>query len=97
MLGTRHPYSEVPYFWTDLADWCTAEWVGIAEQSEQEVVRGSVADGEFSVLHLAGGRLVSALSVGREDDLAHARRLISAGTDLSARAGWLADADLDEL
>ena len=77
MLGSRRPFDEVPYFWTDLADWATAEWVGLTEAPEHEVVRGSVEDGAFSVLHLAGGRLVAALSVGRGEDLAHARRLIS--------------------
>ena len=97
MLGTRRPYAEVPYFWTDLADWATAEWVGTTEAPEREIVRGSVGDGAFSVLHLAGGRLVAALSVGRGDDLAHARRLIAAGTDLSGREGALAGGDLDEL
>ena len=96
MLGTRRPYSEVPYFWTDLSDWCTAEWVGITEAPEQEIVRGSVADGAFSVLHVAGGRLVAALSIGRDDDLAHARRLIASGTDLSGREAELAGGDLDD-
>ena len=24
MLGTRRPFDEVPYFWSDLADWCSA-------------------------------------------------------------------------
>jgi 3-phenylpropionate/trans-cinnamate dioxygenase ferredoxin reductase component len=97
MLGTRRPYSELPYFWTDLSDWCTAEWVGITERPEREIVRGSRDDGEFSVLHLAGGRLVAALSVGRGDDLAHAQRLIAAGTDLSGREDELAAGDLDSL
>jgi 3-phenylpropionate/trans-cinnamate dioxygenase ferredoxin reductase subunit len=97
MLGTRRPYSEVPYFWTDLSDWCTAEWVGVTEAPEREIVRGSVQDGEFSVLHLAGGRLVAALSVGRGDDLAHARRLIASATDLSGREAELAGGDLDAL
>ncbi len=97
MLGTRRPYSEVPYFWTDLSDWCTAEWVGITEAPEQEVVRGSVADGAFSVMQLAGGRLVAALSVGRGEDLAHARRLIASGAELSGREAELAGGDLDAL
>jgi 3-phenylpropionate/trans-cinnamate dioxygenase ferredoxin reductase subunit len=97
MLGTRRPYSELPYFWTDLSDWCTAEWVGITEAPEQEVVRGSVEDGAFSVLHLAGGRLVAALSVGRGEDLAHARRLIASGADLAGREAELAGGDLDAL
>jgi 3-phenylpropionate/trans-cinnamate dioxygenase ferredoxin reductase component len=97
MLGTRRPYAEVPYFWTDLADWATAEWVGITEAPEREIVRGSVADGAFSVLHLARGRLVAALSVERAGDLAHARRLIAAGTDLGGREAALAEGDLEDL
>jgi 3-phenylpropionate/trans-cinnamate dioxygenase ferredoxin reductase subunit len=95
MLGTRRPYSELPYFWTDLSDWCTAEWVGVTEAPEQEIVRGSVEDGAFSVLHLAGGRLVAALSVGRGEDLAHAQRLIASRADLSGRVAELAGGDLE--
>jgi 3-phenylpropionate/trans-cinnamate dioxygenase ferredoxin reductase subunit len=97
MLGTRRPYEELPYFWTDLSDWATAEWVGITEAPEREVVRGDVDDGAFSVLHLAGGRMVAALSVGRGEDLPHAQRLIAAGTDLTGREAALADGDLDAL
>jgi 3-phenylpropionate/trans-cinnamate dioxygenase ferredoxin reductase component len=97
MLGTRRPYAEVPYFWTDLADWATAEWVGIAEAPEQQIVRGSVDDAAFSVLGVTGGRVVSALAVGRGEDLAHARRLIAAGTDVSGRGSALVDGDLEAL
>ena len=98
MLGTREPFEEVPYFWTDLADWTGAEWVGLGETpAEHEVVRGDPSDGEFSVLHLAGGRLVGALSVGRAADLAAARRLIAEKTDLAGREAELAGADLESL
>jgi 3-phenylpropionate/trans-cinnamate dioxygenase ferredoxin reductase subunit len=97
MLGTRRPYSEVPYFWTDLSDWCTAEWVGLTEAPEQEIVRGSVRDGEFSIFRLAGGRVVAALAVGRGDDLAHASRLIASGADVAGREAELAEGDLEAL
>jgi 3-phenylpropionate/trans-cinnamate dioxygenase ferredoxin reductase subunit len=98
MLGTREPFAEVPYFWTDLADWTGAEWVGLGETPpEREVVRGDPEAGEFSVLHLAGGRLVGALSVGRAADLAGAQRLIAAKTDLSGREAELASADLEAI
>jgi 3-phenylpropionate/trans-cinnamate dioxygenase ferredoxin reductase subunit len=97
MLGTRRPYAEVPYFWTDLADWCTAEWVGLTEAPEREIVRGSVDDGAFSIFHVAGGRLVAALSVGRGEDLAHAQRLIAARTPLHDREADLAEGDLEAL
>jgi len=97
MLGTRRPYEELPYFWTDLSDWATAEWVGITEAPEREVVRGDVDGGAFSVFHLAGGRMVAALSVGRGGDLPHAQRLIAAGTELSGREAALVDGDPDAL
>jgi 3-phenylpropionate/trans-cinnamate dioxygenase ferredoxin reductase subunit len=97
MLGTRRPYAEVPYFWTDLADWATAEWVGVTEAPEREVVRGSVDDGAFSVFGVARGRVVATLAVGRGEDLAHAQRLIAAGTDVGGREAVLAGGDLESL
>ena len=79
MLGAPEPYTEVPYFWTDLADWATAEYVGPAAAWDREVVRGSLEDGAFSILYLHGARVVAALSVGRPADLEEARELIAAG------------------
>jgi 3-phenylpropionate/trans-cinnamate dioxygenase ferredoxin reductase subunit len=79
ILGDTRPYSEVPYFWSDLADWCTLEYVGPAERWDQEVVRGSVDDGEFTIFYLDGDQLVAALTVGRSDDLERARELMLAG------------------
>jgi 3-phenylpropionate/trans-cinnamate dioxygenase ferredoxin reductase subunit len=97
MLGAGKPYDEVPYFWSDLADWSSLEYVGAADRWEREVLRGSPDDGEFSILYLEGSRLVGALSVGRDDDLVHARRLIHERTELSGDPGALAEADLGEL
>jgi 3-phenylpropionate/trans-cinnamate dioxygenase ferredoxin reductase subunit len=95
MLGETGPYTEIPYFWSDLADWCTLEYVGPAERWEREVVRGSLDDGEFTIFYLDGGKLVAALTVGRSDDLEHAKRLITAGEPLGDRADALADAGSD--
>jgi hypothetical protein len=50
-----------------------------------------------SVLHVAGGRLVAALSVGRGEDLAHAQRLIAAGTPVGGRETELAEGDLEAI
>lgn len=97
MLGERRPFTELPYFWTDMADWCTAEWVGLGDEPDREVVRGRPGDGAFSVLHLRAGRMVGALSVGRPEDLAHARRLIAARTALDGREPALAGGDLEAL
>jgi 3-phenylpropionate/trans-cinnamate dioxygenase ferredoxin reductase subunit len=97
IAGSPADFDEVPYFWSDLADWVTVEYVGPAAQWDREVVRGSLDDGEFAVFYLAGGRLAAALSVGRAEDLMHARRLLADGVDLSGREDALADADLQTL
>jgi 3-phenylpropionate/trans-cinnamate dioxygenase ferredoxin reductase subunit len=84
LLGADRPHEAVPYFWSDLADWCSLESVGFAPDGwDEEVVRGSFDDGVFTVWYLRGGRLVTALSVGRPADLDEARRLIAGRVDLS--------------
>ncbi len=92
MLGSQDEHTEVPYFWTDLADWGSLEYVGPAASWGEEIVRGSFDDGEFSVLYLDGDRLVACASSGRGDDLEAATKLIAAGGELPADRGALADA-----
>ena len=95
MLGKDQPHDVVPYFFSDLADWASLEYVGPATDWDQEIVRGSFDSGEFSVWYITGGRVAGALSVGRSDDLEHARRLIASGTDLGTRVAGLADLSID--
>jgi 3-phenylpropionate/trans-cinnamate dioxygenase ferredoxin reductase subunit len=80
MLGHDVVHDEVPYFWSDLGDWATSEYVGVAGEAgwDDEIVRGSLDDGAFTVWHIRDGRLVAALTVGRGEDLDEARRLIAA-------------------
>ncbi len=93
IAGRPGDFAEVPYFWSDLADWCTLEYVGPAESWDREVVRGSFDDGRFTVFYVSGDRLAAALTVGRPEDLAHAHRPTRA--DLSGRADALADESVD--
>jgi len=99
MLGGDQPHDVVPYFFSDLSDWASLEYVGPAYSWDEEVVRGSIDEGEFSLWYLDGPRVAAALSIGRSDDLEHARRLISSRADLSGRVEELADlsSDLAEL
>src|SRR5215213_5602583 len=77
MLGRDAGHEEVPYFWSDLSDWATLEYVGVG--SGEPVLRGSTDGGDFSAFYLADdGRLVAALTTRGGDDLDHARRLIAA-------------------
>jgi 3-phenylpropionate/trans-cinnamate dioxygenase ferredoxin reductase subunit len=95
MLGRDVPHDAVPYFFSDLADWSSMEYVGPARDWDQEVVRGSLDEGAFSIWYLRDGRVGGCLSVGRSDDLDHARRLLAGGDDLSDHASQLADVDSD--
>jgi 3-phenylpropionate/trans-cinnamate dioxygenase ferredoxin reductase component len=75
MLGQGVEHDVIPYFFSDLADWASLEYVGPG--SGDVVVRGSLDEGEFCAFYLDDGRVTAALSVGRSDDLDHARRFIS--------------------
>jgi 3-phenylpropionate/trans-cinnamate dioxygenase ferredoxin reductase subunit len=96
MLGRNVNHEEIPYFFSDLADWSSMEYVGPGKG--RPVFRGSMDDGEFTAFYVGDdGVVTAALSVGRSDDLEAARRFIrdkvapgeAALTDLST--------DLDSL
>jgi 3-phenylpropionate/trans-cinnamate dioxygenase ferredoxin reductase component len=95
MLGAADDYDVVPYFFSDLADWASLEYVGPAATWDQEIWRGSRADREFSLWYLAGGKVAGCLSVGCSEDLAEARRLIHEGADVAGAADRIADPDSD--
>ncbi len=99
MLGRASRYDVVPYFFSDLSDWASIEYVGPAYAWDREVIRGSLHEGVFTVFYIDDGRVAGALSVGRSEDLQLARRLIASGEQIGQRADGLADlsTDLDEL
>jgi len=86
LLGKDRPHDVVPYFFSDLSDWTSLEYLGPAQEWDREVVRGSFDEGAFTVYYLSGERLVATLTVGRSEDLMAARELIVSGetVDLSA-------------
>ena len=84
MLGSEEAYAEIPYFWSDLADWTTLEYVGAAAAWDEEIVRGDPASGAFSVFYIHGGKVAGALAVGRSEDLDAARAFIADGADADA-------------
>jgi 3-phenylpropionate/trans-cinnamate dioxygenase ferredoxin reductase subunit len=104
MLGGNVPHEVVPYFYSVLGDWGELEYVGPAYEWDEEIVRGSYDDGNFTTWYLKDGRVLAALTFGRSDDLDHARRLIVERPVLDERArlalamesgGW--GGDLDEI
>jgi len=95
MLGGGQPHDVVPYFFSDLSDWASLEYIGPAPAWDTEIVRGSTDTGEFTTFYLHEGRLVGALAVGRPEDLDHARRLLASGTGLHDRLQELGDLSSD--
>jgi 3-phenylpropionate/trans-cinnamate dioxygenase ferredoxin reductase component len=84
MLGQGVEHDTIPYFFSDLADWVSMEYVGPG--SGDLAVRGSLDDGEFCAFYLDDGRVTAAMSVGRSDDLDHARRFIASHAQVDAAA-----------
>ncbi len=95
MLGEDADYDVVPYFFSDLADWASLEYVGPAYEWDAEIWRGDRDAGEFSVWYLRDGKVAGALSVERPEDLAEARRMLADGVDVSGSIEAIADPDSD--
>jgi 3-phenylpropionate/trans-cinnamate dioxygenase ferredoxin reductase component len=95
LLGAGEDYRVVPYFFSDLADWASLEYVGPAEDWDEIVWRGDRDSGELLAWYLKDGKVAGALSVERSEDLAHARRLLESGADVSDDRDTLADLDSD--
>jgi hypothetical protein len=95
MAGDSAPYEVVPYFFSDLADWASLEYVGPAHEWDEEIWRGDRDKGEFAVFYLKGGKVAGCLSVERSEDLGVARELLANGVDVSDKKDVLADAGSD--
>jgi 3-phenylpropionate/trans-cinnamate dioxygenase ferredoxin reductase subunit len=84
MLGADAPHDVVPYFFSDLSDWASLEYVGPAVGWDEEVVRGDVDGGAFAIWYLEGGRVRAMLSVGGAGDVDRANALIASGEAVGA-------------
>ncbi|MGI8945846.1 MAG: NAD(P)/FAD-dependent oxidoreductase [Thermoleophilaceae bacterium] len=74
MVGRGVAHETVPYFFSDLADWTSMEYVGPG--AGEPVIRGSLEGGDFTAFYVDAGHVTAALTVGRSEDLDHARRWI---------------------
>jgi 3-phenylpropionate/trans-cinnamate dioxygenase ferredoxin reductase subunit len=86
MRGAELPPEEIPYFFSDLHDWLSYEYIGPARSWDRVVIRGSLRDGEFSAWYLDGGRVAAVLSAGRPDDLQRGRELFGLAVDAESVA-----------
>jgi 3-phenylpropionate/trans-cinnamate dioxygenase ferredoxin reductase component len=85
MLGADRPHDAVPYFFSDLSDWLSLEYAGLAGPADEEVVRGDDQEGgPAAIWRLAQGRVVGMLSVDGGGDLGAARELVVRGEPVGA-------------
>ena len=84
MLGRGIEHDVVPYFFSDLADWVSMEYVGPG--SGDPVVRGRWRSTTSRAFYVDGGQVKAAMSVGRSDDLEHARRFLTEHTKVDPAA-----------
>lgn len=77
LLGDDQPHRTVPYFWSDLSDWVTSEYLSATPAgSDREILRGDPGSGSFSMWYLRNGRVTVVLAVNRSGELEFARQLI---------------------
>ncbi len=96
MLGRDVPHDVVPYFYSVLGNDGELEYVGPAYGWDEEIVRGSYENRDFTTWYLKDGRVLAALTWGRSDDLEHARRLIAAKPALdTTQRNALSRTDID--
>src|SRR3954447_24488432 len=87
MLGADVAHDVVPYFFSDLSDWTSLEYVGPALRWDEEVVEGSPGKEPFAIWYLDTGVVRAMLSVDGGGDGDRARALIAAGARFPARDG----------
>jgi hypothetical protein len=91
--------SRTRWFRTSTRFWPTGrglEYVGPAQAWDEEILRGSFADGSFTNWYLQDGKVKAALTFGRPNDLEQAKRLMVRADELEdGQKGMLVDLDSD--
>ncbi len=81
MCGEAEAYAEIPWFWSDQYD-INLQMVGLPEDWDRVVFRGSAEERKFTALYLKDGRLVGANCVNNARDIRPCRELIARGKAL---------------
>jgi 3-phenylpropionate/trans-cinnamate dioxygenase ferredoxin reductase subunit len=76
MVGRPRPYIDVPWFWSDQYD-LKLQIAGIADPSDETVLRGDPASRKFAVFHLRQGTLASVESINAAPEFMMGRQLIA--------------------
>ncbi|MCF8570977.1 FAD-dependent oxidoreductase [Gordonia sp. HY002] len=90
LLGEEEPDDSPPWFWSDQYEF-NIQFTGDHRGADELVIRGTIADSEFSAFYLCEGRLAAAFAVDRGEDVVFAREMLGASFDKA----MLADQDID--
>lgn len=75
MCGSRVPYQQVPWFWSDQYQF-RLHMVGMAQAGDEVVLRGDPAAGRFSALFFRDEQLVACQAVNRPADYMSCRKIL---------------------
>jgi 3-phenylpropionate/trans-cinnamate dioxygenase ferredoxin reductase subunit len=78
ITGQQPADPEIPWFWT-VQHGVRLQTAGVRHPDDEVMVRGTPADGKFSVLYLRNGRLAAVDTVAGLADFRPAKKLIAAG------------------
>jgi 3-phenylpropionate/trans-cinnamate dioxygenase ferredoxin reductase subunit len=76
ICGKQVPHDSVPWFWSDQYD-LKLQMVGINHGYEQVVVRGSMAENNFSAFYLKEGVVIAVDTVNRPKDFMVGKKLVA--------------------
>ncbi len=82
LVGKPHPYNALPWFWSEQGP-RRLQIAGLTAGHDQYVLRGDMESGQFSVFCYKDGRLLGVESINRPADHAIARRILSAGREVT--------------
>jgi 3-phenylpropionate/trans-cinnamate dioxygenase ferredoxin reductase subunit len=82
LVGKPHSYEALPWFWSEQGK-LRLQIAGLTTGHDRTVLRGDPESGAFSVFCYREGALVGIESINRPADHAHARRILSAGRQVT--------------
>jgi len=90
MRGADLPDEEIPYFFSDLHDWLSYEYIGPAYTWDRVVIDGSAKARDFTAWYLHEGKVAAVLHAGRPAELERGRRLFGKVVDPDELSGQAA-------
>ena len=78
ILGRPQPAPETPWFWSDQFD-LKLQIAGVPFDSDDLVIRGSMADARFAIFHLKGDRILAVEAVNAPSEFMAGRLMIGQG------------------